>query len=109
MTTFQLSPEGAARMEATTNADWAHPVLWHYSSPGAMEPGSFRKALVEACVRADPINLARLSSGFPEVTAAVALAQGRADGIARLRRVAGLPEVPAVEETDLSINPSGGR
>lgn len=94
MTAFQLDAVRAAALEATTDRDWAHAVLSFFGVPGAIPPGDFRRDLIRAAARADTYNLIRLAQGFPELAAAVQLAQQREDGIARLRRVAGLDPRP---------------
>jgi hypothetical protein len=81
----------------------AHAVLWNYDrTPGVAEPGSFVQALVAAMDKADPDNLRRLAYGFPGLSAAVQLAKGHRDGIARLRALAGLPDQPPAEDVAAS-------
>lgn len=44
----------------------AHFILHHTGDPGDWyPPGSFYRALIDAALRADPDNLARLAEGFP--------------------------------------------
>lgn len=103
---LELSEEQAEILAVAVARDEAHAVLWHYEGTrrGVMEPGDFRKALIEAMVRADPLNLRRLAFGFPGLAAAVQLVQGRETGIARLRQVAGIDEQP--DKSDKSEQPA---
>jgi hypothetical protein len=97
---WSLSDDEADLCARTIARDEAHAVLWHYfpRTPGLMEPGSFRQALIAAAVRADPQNLARLAIGFPGIAAAVALVANRDDGAARVAAIAGIT-LPAGEPT----------
>lgn len=45
-------------------------VAWD-KHPPAIEPGDFRKVLIQAFFRADTENFAKLESVFPEIAAAV--------------------------------------
>ena len=53
---------------------------------GIYEPG--HPSADDEGFRADPVNQTRLALGFPGLVSAVLLAQGRADGIARLWLIA---------------------
>jgi hypothetical protein len=88
--TFDLSREGADRLEELVDAEAAHMVLWHFGERRAMEPGSFFQALVGLMAKADPINRAKLGIPFPGHAAGTTLAQNRSDGMDRLRKIAGI-------------------
>lgn len=69
-------------------------ILWFFGyHREGLEPGSFRKALLEAMFRADRDNFAKLRSVFPE--AALAVDAWRYGDLAQR---AGLAHVPAAKE-----------
>ncbi|MFF1650185.1 hypothetical protein [Streptomyces sp. NPDC058240] len=69
--------------------DTARHVLWHYGADGGAQPGSFTQRLMEAMDAADIVNLAILSSVYPELVAALYAAKNDVNGIAQLQRIAG--------------------
>lgn len=62
----------------------AAPVL-HYFGEGGVQSGSFITKLVEACASADPENLLRLGSAFPEVVEAFVAARDNKYGVPALQ------------------------
>lgn len=62
-------------MEGNTTGEWAAQILWVVGSQDApaREPGSFRKALIQAAIKADPANLVKLAEAFPEMVVTLAL------------------------------------
>ena len=64
-------------------------VAWD-KHPPAIEPGDFRKMLIEAFFRADHENFAKLESVFPEVAAAVK-AWSHGDLAQRVKELGGRP------------------
>ncbi|MFD7616621.1 hypothetical protein [Streptomyces sp. NPDC059802] len=69
--------------------DTARHVLWHYGRDGGAQPGSFTQRLMEAMDAADIVNLAILSSVYPELVAALYAAKNDVSGIAQLQKIAG--------------------
>lgn len=69
------------------DSETAHHVLWHFDR-GGYQPGTFTEHLMVAVSAADPANQARLALGFPELVAAVQIAQNEPDGIAQLHQIA---------------------
>jgi hypothetical protein len=62
-------------------------VLYMYGTPDlgvVVEPGSFRRCLIDAAARADTENRLRLSLGFPELIATVNAIEYVPDGSDRL-------------------------
>lgn len=59
MITVEVSPEDAQH------------VLWQFGHPAGRQPGSFTQLLIQAAMKADPGNLARLAQGFPSLVGAV--------------------------------------
>lgn len=49
-----------------------------------VQPGSFRRALIDVCAHADAENRLRLSLGFPELVTIVTLVEHVPDGVDRL-------------------------
>lgn len=99
MSTRELPDNLTDSLATIIDGQAAHAALWHFDrQPGVWEPGGFTIALVEVITRADPENRARLALGFPELVAAVLLAQGRTDGIERLRKIARIGEPPGHSE-----------
>lgn len=77
-------------MDTTTtqiSSETANHVLAHFGR-GGYEAGTFTQHLLSAISAADPANQARLALGFPELVAAVQLAQYEFDGIDRLQQIA---------------------
>lgn len=66
----------------------ANHVLYAYGR-GGYPPGSFVSALLAAFDKADTGNFAKLSAAFPEYGYAIHLAAREADGIDKLRALAG--------------------
>lgn len=66
----------------------AFPVLWHNGDQRGREPGSFISKLLDAWVRADLENDAKLCDAFPMLGAAVDIS--RTQGSDALARWAGL-------------------
>lgn len=68
------------------NPKLARQVLLEYgvADLGALEPGPFWKAQLQACVLADPENRLRLSQGFPVLVATVGVVEYLSDGVERL-------------------------
>ena len=64
-------------------------VLWHFGdSVYGLEPGKFAKRLMMTISSADQQNLALLAKGFPEIVAAMNLAQHVEGGFEELRSIA---------------------
>lgn len=87
-TTARTSQEWVAAAErgeltATEREALAH-VLHAFRLPGGIPPGGFIGALLEAALRADLGNLARLSRGFPEYVGFVQACKHVDDGAQRL-------------------------
>lgn len=91
MTVDDVDDIFADHLERLVTHPVAHHVLHHFGDTRTMEAGSFTMALIAVIARADPENKGRLAFGFPEYVAAVTLAQGRSDGMDRLRKIAGVP------------------
>ncbi|HCA85492.1 MAG TPA: hypothetical protein DEQ61_08365 [Streptomyces sp.] len=73
----------------TIPAETARHVLWQYGADGGYAPGTFTQHLLSAFATADLINKAKLGIVFPELGAAVHLAEYDRDGINKLRQIAG--------------------
>jgi hypothetical protein len=71
----------------TINAETANHVLWHFGR-GGYRPGDFTVNLMHAWNTADPANAAKLATAFPELCAALTLANYTEDGVMELRRIA---------------------
>lgn len=64
-------------------------VLWHFGdSVYGVEPGMFRQRLMLTVSSADKENRALLAKGFPEIVAAMNLAQWTEGGFEDLRSIA---------------------
>lgn len=72
---------------STISKEVAANVLFYFSQ-GGYEAGSFQTKLMSAIAGADMTNRARLALGFPELVAAVTVAQHEPNGIARLQQIA---------------------
>ena len=68
--------------------DVAAHVLFHYGRDGGYQAGSFTTALLAAMGTADPSNLGKLASGFPEYVAAVIAMHYDPNGVERLQDIA---------------------
>jgi hypothetical protein len=71
----------------TIPADVAAHVLFHYGHDGGYQAGSFTTSLLTTMGMADPSNLDKLATGFPEYVAAVTAIQYDPDGVARLQAI----------------------
>lgn len=74
-------------MNPVISAETANHVLWHFGR-GGYRPGDFTVHLMLAWNHADPPNQKRLAAGFPELCAAMNLANYTEDGVMRLRAIA---------------------
>lgn len=74
-------------LRITIPPDVAAHVLSHYGHEGGYQAGSFTTALLTAMGTADPVNLFRLSVGFPEYAAAVTAIQYDPGGVEHLQRI----------------------
>lgn len=62
-------------------------VLYVYASgdvSARVQPGSFRRSLIDTVSRADPENRLKLALGFPELIATVCVVESLPDGVDRL-------------------------
>ena len=76
-------------LHTITQSDAAHVLhVLGTGEPGAMEPGSFTKKLIEATLLADPSNKERLARGFEGLVSAVRVYKELPDGLDRLRETA---------------------
>lgn len=66
----------------------ARNVLHYFGHPQGWEPGSFTRRLLTTIAHADHVNQARLALGFPELVAAMQIAQYEVGGIDRLLKLA---------------------
>lgn len=78
---------GTGTGTAAIPAETAQHVLWQFGH-GGYPAGTFTQHLLSAMAAADPTNFARLAGAFPEIGAAVDLAQNHRDGIAQLQHIA---------------------
>lgn len=53
-----------------------------------MEPGSFMTLLIRAAAHADPVNISKMSLGFPAIATAVNIYKNVPGGVDMLRRLA---------------------
>ncbi len=65
-------------------------LLGHLGERGLGEPGSFYAALIDAMMRADRRNLAKLENSFPDLAWAVRLYRFEPGGYPRLCALAGV-------------------
>lgn len=77
-----------ATSSPTITPDVAAHVLFHYGRDGGYQAGSFTTNLLNAMGTADPGNLDRLATGFPEYVAAVTAIQYDPNGVQRLQDIA---------------------
>ncbi|MEU8717512.1 hypothetical protein [Streptomyces sp. NPDC048663] len=77
--------------QLTIDVETARHVLFHYGKDGGFRPGRFTELLMQTIEAADVVHTARLAGAYPELSAAMAIAANREDGIARLQRIAGIP------------------
>lgn len=77
-------------MSTESTTETACHVLWHYGHRGGYQPGRFTRLLMQAIDAADVTHTARLAGAYPELVEAMNLAANREDGIAQLKKAAGL-------------------
>lgn len=82
----------------TITPEIAAHVLWRYDATGGMEPGSFKRALLDALDRADREHTLRLAAVYPGYASAVTIARYREDGIHTLQGIARWMLVPAAQD-----------
>lgn len=74
-------------MSTEISTETANHVLWHFGR-GGYRPGDFTVHLMLAWNHADPTNQKRLAASFPELCAALNLANYTEDGVMQLRAIA---------------------
>ena len=82
--------------------------VWDKDAKGGMEPGSFTTLLIEAIIKADLTNKAKLANEYPGLVRAVSMIQNDRDGLQSLQNIAAFAPEPASEPAPVRTWNNGG-